>query len=155
MFSLCLCLDHDWWLWMYTAKGELLSLLITLNEIEKLSKYDKYFSNGFGKIIYYFIYLYQQCFFLAIFRWNWTFQYSFGIVILVWYTSIHLYTYIYFFSIPNCNNLILLLRYLFNYWFSLHSSPSPNSIFVAWNWNRWYVCDCSMFIKCWRLWSNI
>ena len=48
---------------MYTAKGELLSLLITLNEIEKLSKYDKYFSNGFGKIIYYFIYLYQQCFF--------------------------------------------------------------------------------------------
>ena len=96
-------------------------------------------------------------FFLAIFRWNWTFQYSFGIVILVWYTSIHIYryTYIYFFSIPNCNNLILLLRYLFNYWFSLHSSPSPNSIFVAWNWNRWYVCDCSMFIKCWRLWSNI
>ena len=63
--------------------------------------------------------------------------------------------HIYFFSIPNCNNLILLLRYLFNYWFSLHSSPSPNSIFVAWNWNRWYVCDCSMFIKCWRLWSNI
>ena len=149
MFSLCLCLDHDWWLWMYTAKGELLSLLITLNEIEKLSKYDKYFSNGFGKIIYYFIYLYQQCFFFQ--------PYLGGIglfnIVLALLSSYGIH--IYFFSIPNCNNLILLLRYLFNYWFSLHSSPSPNSIFVAWNWNRWYVCDCSMFIKCWRLWSNI
>ena len=51
-------------------------------------------------------------FFSAIFRWNWTFQYSFGIVILVWYTYIHFFLFqivtIWFYYLGICSTIGLV-----------------------------------------------